>query len=54
VRADSLASAQAAALAVRERRAAKKAKKNQGRDASGDTPPAKKQQLRANVPGLDL
>ena len=53
-RAASLASAQAAALAARERRAAKKAKKNPGRDTSGDTPPAKKQQLSANVPELDL
>jgi hypothetical protein len=54
VRAASLASAQAAAQAVRERRAAKKAKKNPGWGASGDTPPAKKQQLRGNVPELHL
>ena len=53
-RAASLASAQAAALAARGRRAAKKAKKNPGREVSGDTPPAKKQQLSANVPQLDL
>ena len=54
VREASLANARAAALAVRERRLAKKAKKNPGREVSGDTPPAKKQQLSANVPQLNL
>jgi hypothetical protein len=54
VRAGSLASAQAAAQAALERRAAKKAKQKNKRDRSGDTPPAKKQQLDANVPQLDL
>ncbi len=54
VRAASLASAQAAALVARERYAAKKAKKNPGREVSGDTPPAKKGKLSTVVPQLDL
>jgi len=54
VREASLASARAAAIAVRERRLAKKAKKKPGREVSGDTPPAKKQQLSGNVPQLNL
>jgi hypothetical protein len=54
VRASSLASAQAAAQAAVERRAAKKAKHSARQERSGDTPPAKKQQLDASVPHLDL
>ena len=54
VRAGSLASAQAAAQAALERRKAKKAKHSARQEKSGDTPPAKKQQLRANEPQLDL
>ena len=54
VREASLASAQAAALAAREKRLAKKSKKKSGRVVSGDTPPAKKQQLSAEMPQLDL
>ena len=54
VREASLANARAAALAVRERRLAKKAKKNTWQEVTGDTPPAKKQQLSANVPQLNL
>jgi hypothetical protein len=54
VRAASLASAQATALAARERREAKKAKKAPGREVSGDTPPAKKGKLSTAVPQLNL
>jgi hypothetical protein len=54
VRANSLAKARDAAQAVRERRAAKKAKHKVVQDLSGDTPPAKRQQLDASVPHLDL
>jgi hypothetical protein len=54
VRASSLASAQAAAQATLARRAAKKAKQSARQEKSGDTPPAKKQQLAGSVPQLNL
>jgi hypothetical protein len=54
VRASSLASAQAAAKAALERRKAKKAKHSARQELSGDTPPAKKQQLDGSVPQLNL
>ena len=54
VRASSLASAQAAAQAVLARRAAKQAKQKARQEQSGDTPPAKKQQLAGSVPQLNL
>jgi hypothetical protein len=54
VRASSLASAQAAAQAALARRAAKKAKHSARQEQSGDTPPAKKQQLDGSVPQLNL
>ena len=54
VRASSLASAQAAAQAALKRRKTKRAKHNARQEKSGDTPPAKKQQLGPKVPQLDL
>jgi len=54
VRAESLANAQAAAQAALERRKAKKAKLNKRQGQSGDTPLAKKQQLQAGMPPLNL
>jgi hypothetical protein len=54
VRASSLVKARDAAQAVRERREAKKAKQKAVQKPSGDTPPAKRQQLDASVPQLDL
>jgi hypothetical protein len=54
VRAQSLESARAAAQVALERRKAKKAKQNARQGLSGDTPPAKKQQLSAEMPQLNL
>ena len=54
VRAHSLETARAAAQVALERRKAKEAKHNARQGLSGDTPPAKKQQLSAEMPQLDL